>query len=122
MHNSYGTLSIEIMPWPSIDFYSVSGIFVYYQRLHAQARADHGWQELLQPGLAFAGMLTGFIYLVYVGWKTAWWMPAIPLAMRALAAIPAIVLERLAGGAAPGQTSVLGWPLCAYLMFDTQPG
>jgi len=113
---------MEILPWPSIAFYSAFGIFVYYQRLHAQACVDDGWLKLLLNALAFAGMLTGFIYLAYFGWKTAWWMPAIPLAMSALAAIPAILLERLTGRAALGQISVLAWPVCAYLMFDTLPG
>ena len=113
---------MEVLPWPSIAYYSAFGVLAYYQRLHAQAYADHGWQKLLLTGLAFAGMLTGFIYLVCFGWRTAWWMPAIPLAMSALATIPAILLERLVGRPALGQFAVLAWPVCAYLMFDTLPG
>lgn len=113
---------MEILPWPSIAYYSAFGIFVYYQRLYAQACTDQAWLKLLLTGMAFAGMLTGFLYLVYFGWKTAWWLAAIPLAMSALATIPAILLERLAGKATLGQISVLAWPVCAYLMFDTLPG
>jgi len=113
---------MEIVPWPSIAFYSAFGIFVYYQRLYAQACADQAWQKLLLTGMAFAGMLTGFAYLVYFGWKTAWWMAAIPLAMSALATIPALLLERLTSRTALGQISVLAWPLCAYLMFDKLAG
>lgn len=113
---------MEILPWPSIAFYSAFGIFVYYQRLLAQACTDQAWQKLLLNGMAFAGMLTGFLYLVYFGWKTAWWMPAIPLAMSALATIPALLLERLAGRTVLGQISLLAWPVCAYLMFTTLPG
>jgi hypothetical protein len=112
---------MEVLPWPSIAYYSAFGVMAYYQRLHAQACADRGWKKLLLTGLAFAGMPTGFIYLVYFGWRTAWWMPAIPLAMSALATIPAILLERLVGRPALGQLSVLAWPVCAYLMFDTLP-
>ena len=104
---------MEVLPWPSIAYYSAFGVMAYYQRLHAQACADRGWKKLLLTGLAFAGMPTGFIYLVYFGWRTAWWMPAIPLAMSALATIPAILLERLVGRPALGQFS--------YLMFDTLP-
>jgi hypothetical protein len=111
--------NMEVLPWPSIAWYSSFGILVYYQRLYAQACTGHDRQKLLLTGLAFAGMLTGFIYLVYFGWKTAWWMAAIPLAMSALATIPAILLERMVGRTALGQFAVLAWPLCAYLMFDT---
>ncbi len=113
---------MEILPWPTIGFYSAFGILVYYQRLHAQACADSGWRKLLLTGLAFAGMLTGFVYLVYFGWKTAWWAPVIPVAMSALATIPAILIERLVGKPALGQFSVLAWPVCAYLMFAMLPG
>jgi len=113
---------MDMLPWSSVAFYSAFGIFVYYQRLHAQTCADNGWQKLLLTGQAFAGMLTGFIYLVVCGWKTAWWMPAIPLAMSALAAIPAILIERLVGRLALGQIAVLAWPVCAYLMFHTLAG
>ena len=113
---------MEILPWPTIAFYSAFGIFVHYQRLHAQACADAGWQKLLLTGMAFAGMLIAFIYLVYFGWRTAWWAPAIPLAMSVLATIPAILLERLVGRPVLGQLSVLAWPVCAYLMFTTLPG
>lgn len=113
---------MEILPWPSIAFYSAFGIFVHYQRLHAQASADNGWQKLLLTGLAFAGTLTAFVYLAYCGWTIAWWEPVIPLAMSVLAAIPAALVERVVGRLALGQISVLAWPLCAYLMFRTLPG
>jgi hypothetical protein len=109
------------IPWPSIVFYCAFGIFVYYQRLHAQACADDGWHKLLLTGLAFAGMVTGFVYLVYSGWTLAWWMPVIALAMSALAAIPAILIERVSGRMTLGRVSVPAWPLCAYLMFHTLP-
>lgn len=62
---------MELLPWPSIAFYCAFGIFVYYQRLYAQAYADDGWTKLLLTGMAFAGMLTGFVYLVYCGWTLA---------------------------------------------------
>jgi hypothetical protein len=110
---------MELLPWPSIAFYCAFGIFVYYQRLYAQAYADDGWTKLLLTGMAFAGMLTGFVYLVYCGWTLAWWVPVIPLGMSALATIPAILVERLAGRLALGRIAVLAWPLCAYLMFHT---
>lgn len=113
---------MEILLWPTIAFYSAFGIFVHYQRIHAQACAESGWRKLLFAGMDFAGMLTAFIYLVYFGWKTAWWAPVIPLAMSVLATIPANLLERLAGRPVLGQLSVLAWPVCAYLMFATLPG
>ena len=63
---------MDILPWSSIAFYSAFGVLVYYQRLHAQAWMDNGWQKLMLTAQSFAGMLTGFVYLVVRGWKTAW--------------------------------------------------
>lgn len=108
--------------WPSITFYSAFGVFVYYQRMYAQAYKGEGWPKLFLTALAFAGMLTGFFYLVDYGLTVGWWAPVIPLAMSALATIPAILIERLVGQSALGQLSVLAWPLCAYMMFVTLPG
>lgn len=113
---------MEMLLWPTIAYYSAFGILLYYQRLHAQACTDSGWRKLLLTGLAFAGMLTGFIYLVYFGWKTVWWAAVIPVAMSALATIPAILFERVVGKPALGQLAILAWPMCAYLMFRTLPG
>jgi hypothetical protein len=114
--------TMDMLPWRSIAFYSAFAVFVYYQRLHAEACEDNGWVKLLMTGQAFAGMLTSFIYLVYCGWKTNWWIPVIALGMSALAAIPAILIERLVGRPVLGQIAVPAWPLCAYLMFHTLPG
>lgn len=110
---------METLSRTSVACYCAFGIFVYYQRLYAQAYAGEGWQKLLLTVAAFLGMLTGFFYLVYCGWTVAWWAPVIPLGMSALATIPAILVERLVGRQALGQLSLLAWPLCAYLMFRT---
>ena len=110
---------METLPWPSVACYCAFGIFVYYQRLYAQAYAGEGWQKLMLTGAAFLGMLTGFFYLAYCGWTVAWWAPVIPLGMSVLATIPAILVERLVGRLALGRISLLAWPLCAYLMFYT---
>ena len=59
---------MELLPWPSIAFYCAFGIFVYYQRLYAQAYADDGWTKLLLTGMAFAGMLTGIITTGVIAW------------------------------------------------------
>jgi len=53
--------------------------------------------------MAFAGMLTGFFYLVDYGLTLGGWAPVIPLAMSALATIPAILIERLVGQSALGR-------------------
>jgi hypothetical protein len=45
--------------------------FGLLQRRYAQACADQPWLKLLLTGIAFAGMLTGFICPVYFGWETA---------------------------------------------------
>ena len=110
---------MENLPWASISYYSAFGVLVYYQRLDAQACPGHGWRKPALTALAYAGLLTGFVYLVWFGWRTAWWLPAVPLAMSALATIPAILVERVVGRPALGQFAVLAWPACAYLMFTT---
>lgn len=113
---------MQTLPWSSVAYYCAFGIAVYYQRVHAQAYPGEGWKKLGLTALAFLGMLTGFFYLVYFGWMLAWWAPVIPLGMSALATIPAILVERLVGRLALGRLSLLAWPVCAYLMFNTLPG
>ena len=59
--------------WPSVAFYSAFGVFVYYQRIYAQAFKGDGWAKILLTALAFAGVLTGFFYLVDYGLTVGWW-------------------------------------------------
>ncbi|MET0964586.1 MAG: hypothetical protein ABWY05_17485 [Noviherbaspirillum sp.] len=108
---------MEILPRLSVLYYCLFSIFVYYQRVYADSHVGDGWRKLVLTGTAFLGMLTGFAYLVYCGWKIVWWAPVIPLGMSVLATIPAILVERLVGRQALGRIS-LAWPLWAYLMFD----
>jgi len=114
-------MELELLSWPSVAFYSAFGIFVYYQRMYAQEFAGEGWYKLLLIGSAFLGMITGFVYLVYCGITVAWWAPVIPLGMSVLATIPATLLERMVGRPTLSQIALIGWPVCAYLMFYTLP-
>lgn len=109
---------MQQLPWQSIAFYCVFGIFVHYQRMHAQDLPAHaGLQRLAHQASALLGMFTGFGYLVWVGWKSAWWMPVIPLGMGVLAVIPALLIERMVGKETLSQAAFLFWPACAWLMF-----
>jgi hypothetical protein len=109
---------MQQLPWQSIAFYCVFGIFVHYQRMHVQGLPPQaGAQRLGQQASAFLGMLVGFAYLVLVGWKIVWWMPAIPLGMGVLAVIPAVLVERLVGREAMSRAAFFIWPICAWLMF-----
>lgn len=110
---------MDVLSWPTVAFYSAFGVFVYYQRLYAQEYAGDGLYKLFLVGSAFLGMVTGFVYLVYYAWTIAWWAPVIPLTMSVVATIPAILLERMVGRLALSQIAVIGWPVCAYLMFYT---
>lgn len=112
---------MEQHAWRSIAFYSVFAILVYYQRVHAQQCERPPVLRLLLTGMALLGILTGFIYLVTYGWAVAWWGALVPLATSVLAAIPGNLLERLVGRETLGWVAVPGWPVCAYLMFQTLP-
>lgn len=104
--------------WPSIGLYCLFGVFVFYQQLHA--RNFRGGSEALGLALsvsAFAGTVTGLVYIGYYGWHISWWAAAVVLVLGIVAGMAGVAFERLTGPFVISMLGFVGWPVCAYFMF-----
>ncbi len=90
---------METLSLPSIAFYCLFSVFIFYQQLHVKnfRGASEGFRFLLTIS-SFLGLLTGFAYLGYYGWSVVWWAPFIIFILGILAAILGGLLERVGGG------------------------
>lgn len=106
----------------SIAFYCLFGIFVFYQQLHVKNFQGASQSFALALNIsAFAGMLTGFAYLVYYGWSVVWWAPIVIFLIGLIASLVGFLLERLVGSLALSLGGFIGWPVSAYFMFSYIP-
>lgn len=113
---------MQTLSWPSIAFYCVFGIFVFYQQLHVKNFRGASQSFALALNIsAFAGMLTGLAYLVYYGWAVAWWAPVVIFVVGLLASLLGFFLERVVGSLALSAGAFVGWPVSAYFMFHYIP-
>lgn len=103
---------MNMISWPSIAFYGVFSIFVYYQQLHGRnfngGSAAFGFLLSL---FGFAGMITGFAYLGYYGWTVSWLGAVVAFVVGILAIIPGIAVERIVGKLALSVAGFVVWPL-----------
>jgi hypothetical protein len=97
-------------------------IFVFYQQLHVKnfKGASQPFALVLNIS-AFAGMLTGLVYLVYYGWSVVWWAPIVIFVIGLIASSLGVLLERIIGSLALSLGGFIGWPVSAYFMFFYVP-
>ena len=110
------------LSWSSIGFYSLFAIFVFYQQLHI--KNFHGSSQGFALALnisAFLGTLTGLAYLGYYGWHVVWWAPIVIFVIGILAAMLGFLIERVVGSMVLSTSAFVGWPICAYFMFNFVP-
>jgi hypothetical protein len=108
--------------WPSIGYYCVFSIFVYYQKRHAQTfKGSSAVFGSVLTFFAIVGTLVGVSYLIYYGWTVSWWVPIVALLLGALAGAPAGMLENLVGALTFSLAGFVVWPLAAYMMFHYVP-
>lgn len=113
---------MQNLSWPSIAFYCLFGIFVFYQQLHVKNFQGSGQSFALALNIsAFAGMITGLAYLVYYGWSVVWWAPVFIFVIGLMASMFGFFIERLVGSLALSLVGFVGWPVCAYFMFSYVP-
>lgn len=97
-------------------------LFVYFQQLHLDNfRGASKKYQLLLSIFVLVGWLTGFVYLIYYGFKVTWWAPVI---LFLIAPFSLSIKGLVKGEAAVAIISLLGfiaWPIFAYLMFKTIP-
>ncbi len=107
---------------PSIAFYCLFGIFVLYQQLHVKNFQGASQSFALTLNIsAFAGMLTGFAYLIYYGWSVVWWAPIVIFVIGLVASTLGFLLERIVGSLTLSLGGFIGWPVSAYFMFSYVP-
>ena len=113
---------MESLSWMSVLFYCLFGIFVYYQQLHVRdfQGASKAFEMVLSFS-AFAGMITGLVYLIYYGWTVVWWAPIVIFVIGILFTFIGVVMEQFLGKFTLSLLGFIGWPVCAYLMFHYVP-
>ena len=112
----------EELPLTTAIFYCLFSTFVFYQQLHLKnfRGASMGFEFVL--GLfSVAGMITGFVFLIYYGWTVVWWAPIVLFIASLFFQIFATAIERMTGAFFLSLTGFVGWPTCAYLMFASLP-
>lgn len=113
---------MSALSWPSIGFYCIFGIFVFYQQLHGKNfKGESQGFALVLHLFAFAGMITGIAYLIYYGWAVAWWAPIPIFFIGTAASFAGVILERIVGGFAISMAGFLVWPASAFMMFKLIP-
>ena len=114
---------MEVISWSSTLFYMFFGIFVYYQQLHVRDfQGESQLFNLLLTLSAFAGMITGLAYLIVYGWTVVWWAPVlIFLVSIVVGAVVGVIIESVVGKHALSLLGFVGWPFCAYWMFQAIP-
>ena len=113
---------MQALSWLSIAFYCAFGIFVFYQQLHVKNFRGASQGFLLALNLsAFIGMLTGIAYLVYYGWSVVWWASIIIFVFGLAASTLGFLIERIVGSLALSLGAFVGWPVCAFFMFQYVP-
>jgi hypothetical protein len=113
---------MESLSWMSVLFYCLFCTFVYYQQLHIRhfQGASKAFELLLSLS-AFAGLITGVVYLVYYGWTVVWWAPMVIFVIGILFTFIGVFIEQLLGKLTLSFLGFIGWPVCAYLMFHYVP-
>lgn len=106
----------------SVLYFCLFGNFVYYQQLHVRDfQGGSRVFELILSVSAFAGMITGLVYLIYYGWTVVWWAPVVIFIVGLLFTVVGVVIELLLGKFTLSLSGFIGWPVCAYFMFHYVP-
>ena len=113
---------MQALSWPSIGFYCLFGIFLFYQQLHIKNFRGSSESFALALNISsLLGILTGLAYLVYYGWHVVWWAPIVICVIGILAAMLGFLVERIVSSMSLSTSAFVGWPICAYFMFSYVP-
>jgi hypothetical protein len=105
--------------WDSVIWYLVFSIFAFHQKLHFRNfRGSSRVVENLLGVSVLLGSVVGTAYLAYYGWKISWLSAGIILAMSIAAVLVTSLLEKIVPSFVISIVGVIGWPICAYLMFS----
>ena len=113
---------MQTISWPSIAFYCVFSIFVFYQQQHVKnfEGASQSFALALNVS-ATAGTFTGLAYLIYYGWSVVWWAPIVIFIIGLVVRMLSFLLERIVSSLVLSLGGFIGWPVSAYFMFSHVP-
>lgn len=103
----------------ALFYYVAFSVFIYYQQLHV--KSFRGSSQLFQVVLtlsAFLGVLTGMAYLIFYAVQVS----ILGAGIFFLASLATVflnpILERIFGPLLLSLMAFVGWPICAYLMYQ----
>lgn len=102
-----------------VAVYSLMGIFIFYQQLWGRDFRG-GWQTLglLLNLSGLIGTLTGLVLLGYFAVTVSWVGAAVLGVLGLLGSLLGPLLERLTGPVVIALAGFIGWPWCAYYLFQ----
>lgn len=106
----------------SILFYCLFSFFVFYQQKHL--KTFNGASKIFELILSIScllGMITGFVYFGYYGYKVVWWAPVVIFLIGMLSFSILLFIEKIVGGFTLSLLGFIIWPVCAFLMFKYIP-
>jgi hypothetical protein len=113
---------IESIPSDAFFSYLAFGAFSFYQKLHL--KNFKGASKAFHSILSVSSVLCTCVGLFYLytlwdafGWKT----PALFFVASILSMIPLFFVERIVPPVVMSVAGLVGWPLCAWLMFTAAP-
>ncbi len=112
---------MNYISWQSLLFYCFFCVFVYYQQQYL--RNFRGGTQLLGSLISISvglAVVTSLIYLIYYGWHVVWWVPIIIFFVGFVFSLISMIAEPYIGSVV-SMLGFLGWPICAYFMFQFIP-
>lgn len=110
------------LPWGVIISYSLFSLFIFCQQYHLKYfRGASRMYPALLSLTGMVGLLTGIVFLVFYAFKVAWWAP---VGIMVISFLFQMLVHPLISHFAPwiGMVGLVGWPVCAVIMFMAMPG
>jgi hypothetical protein len=114
---------MNLLSWPSIGFFCVFSIFLFYQQLHIRTFRSSSQSFTLALNISsLLGTLTAITYLLYYAWHVIWWAP-LPILVSGIlsATLVRILVQGEVGLTVLSATAFIGLPISAYFMFSLIP-
>jgi hypothetical protein len=122
LYLSIGISGTPKLPISVVVCFAGFSIFCYYQQLHW--RHFHGANQVFEMFLGLSVVSSTLLqvgFLVYYGFKVAWWSPFALVGLGLVLFPIGLVLERLLTRFGMSMLGFIAWPVFAYLMFKFTP-
>lgn len=110
------------LPWNIVTLYTLFGVFASQQKFCLRDLKDESPAFQLAIGyFAVATSIFGFGFLIYYGYKIAWWAPLILFGLVVIAMIPVDILEKFIPLKIWGLASFVAVPILGFLLIENFP-